>query len=121
MMFCRWPGNVRELRNHVQRAYILFDDIIESASPACGTSAAKVSNTEISVPIGTPLNEVDRKLIFATLDLCGGVKKRAADMLGISLKTLYNRLEEYAQSPPAQEAAAPPVSETSVSRQSTAG
>ncbi len=38
---------------------------------------------------------VHRKLVFATLELCGGVKKRAADMLGVSLKTLYNRLEEY--------------------------
>lgn len=38
---------------------------------------------------------MDRKLIYATLELCGGVKKRAADILGISLKTLYNRLEEY--------------------------
>jgi two-component system response regulator AtoC len=45
--------------------------------------------------VGTSLADVDRKLIFATLELCGGVKKRAADILGISLKTLYNRLEEY--------------------------
>jgi DNA-binding NtrC family response regulator len=49
----------------------------------------------ISIPVGTPLAEVDRRLILSTLELCGGVKKHAADVLGISLKTLYNRLEEY--------------------------
>jgi DNA-binding NtrC family response regulator len=49
----------------------------------------------LAIPVGTSLADVDRKLIFATLELCGGVKKRAADILGISLKTLYNRLEEY--------------------------
>ncbi len=49
----------------------------------------------MSIPVGTSLADVDRKLIFATMALCGGVKKRAADLLGISLKTLYNRLEEY--------------------------
>jgi DNA-binding NtrC family response regulator len=49
----------------------------------------------LAIPVGTSLADVDRKLIYATLELCGGVKKRAADILGISLKTLYNRLEEY--------------------------
>jgi DNA-binding NtrC family response regulator len=52
------------------------------------------------------LAEADRQLIFATLDQCGGVKKHAADILGISLKTLYNRLEEYAASGLDQRAAA---------------
>jgi len=53
----------------------------------------------LAIPVGTSLADVDRTLIFATLDLCGGVKKRAADLLGISLKTLYNRLEEYGGQP----------------------
>ncbi len=42
------------------------------------------------------LAEADRQLIFATLEQCSGVKKHAAEILGISLKTLYNRLEDYA-------------------------
>jgi DNA-binding NtrC family response regulator len=46
--------------------------------------------------VGVPLADADRRLIFATLEQCGGVKKHAAEVLGISLKTLYNRLEEYA-------------------------
>ena len=47
------------------------------------------------MPIGISLAEADKRLIFATLDQCDGVKKRAAEVLGISLKTLYNRLESY--------------------------
>jgi DNA-binding NtrC family response regulator len=50
----------------------------------------------VSVPVGMSLAEADRQLIFATLEQCSGVKKHAAEILGISLKTLYNRLEEYA-------------------------
>lgn len=90
-----WPGNVRELRNYVQRAFILSDQTIDAAalSPAM-TSQSPVGLT-LAIMVGTSLAEVDRKLIFATLELCSGVKKRAADILGISLKTLYNRLEEY--------------------------
>lgn len=90
-----WPGNVRELRNFIHRAYILSDQIIdtrilEPAPASCGTSTLT-----LAIPVGTSLADVDRKLIYATMELCGGVKKRAADLLGISLKTLYNRLEEY--------------------------
>jgi two-component system, NtrC family, response regulator AtoC len=92
----RWPGNVRELRNYIHRAYILSDDVIDAATvaPAIGTQQGSAGMT-LAIPVGTSLADVDRKLIFATLELCGGVKKRAADILGISLKTLYNRLEEY--------------------------
>jgi two-component system response regulator AtoC len=90
-----WPGNVRELKNYLHRAYILADELIDELDIAPQIAARTASGLSLSVPIGTSLAEVDRKLIFATLELCGGVKKRAADMLGISLKTLYNRLEEY--------------------------
>jgi DNA-binding NtrC family response regulator len=95
----RWPGNVRELRNYIQRAFILADDVIEAGAvgPTLPAQPASTGLT-LAIPVGTSLAEVDRKLIFATLDLCGGVKKRAADILGISLKTLYNRLEEYGSS-----------------------
>ncbi len=90
-----WPGNVRELRNFMQRAYILSERVIEA--PLLDAAPARCSATALTlaVPVGSSLADVDRQLIFATLELCGGVKKRAADLLGISLKTLYNRLEEY--------------------------
>ncbi len=94
-----WPGNVRELRNYVQRAFILSDQVIDAAALAPAMTTQSPAGLALAIPVGTSLAEVDRKLIFATLELCGGVKKRAADILGISLKTLYNRLEEYG--PPA--------------------
>lgn len=90
-----WPGNVRELRNFVQRAYILADQSIELPAPERSVTRSGLTALTLAIPVGTSLADVDRKLIFATLELCGGVKKRAADLLGISLKTLYNRLEEY--------------------------
>jgi DNA-binding NtrC family response regulator len=49
----------------------------------------------VTIPFGTSLADADRQLILATLEQCGGVKTRAAEILGISLKTLYNRLVEY--------------------------
>ena len=52
---------------------------------------------EITVKIGTPLDEIEERVTMATLARCGNVKKRAAEILGISLKTLYNRLEGYSQ------------------------
>lgn len=90
-----WPGNVRELRNFMQRAYILSDQVIDTQALAPGPAQCAATALTLAVPVGSSLAEVDRQLIFATLELCGGVKKRAADLLGISLKTLYNRLEEY--------------------------
>ena len=90
-----WPGNGRELRNYMQRSFILSDQTIDAAALAPTMTPQSSAGLTLSIPVGTSLADVDRKLIFATLELCGGVKKRAADILGISLKTLYNRLEEY--------------------------
>jgi DNA-binding NtrC family response regulator len=90
-----WPGNVRELRNFMQRAYILSDQVLDAPTLEAGPARCSATALTLAIPVGTSLADVDRKLIFATLELCGGVKKRAADLLGISLKTLYNRLEEY--------------------------
>ncbi|SNS35626.1 two component, sigma54 specific, transcriptional regulator, NtrC subfamily, Fis family [Noviherbaspirillum humi] len=95
LMNYHWPGNVRELRNHVQRAFILSDQVIDAAALTPVTTSQSPVGLTLAIPVGTSLADVDRKLIYATLELCGGVKKRAADILGISLKTLYNRLEEY--------------------------
>ena len=89
----RWPGNVRELKNAVQRAYILADDCVEMdfASVYC---TAPIGDC-LQIPVGTPLADIEREAIYATLDMCDGNKRRCAEMLGISLKTLYNRLAEY--------------------------
>ena len=96
-----WPGNVRELKNYVQRAFILADDVIE-ADLAPATVTAPESASLLTVRVGSTLEEVSRRLIEATLAECGS-KRKAADMLGISLKTLYNRLAAYKANEPADD------------------
>ncbi len=100
-----WPGNVRELRNVVQRAIIMSDGKViehiqlpDESGHAAVEIAAVSSDAEptIRIRVGTSIAEVERQLIVATLEFCGGSKERTADMLGVSLKTLYNRLREYA-------------------------
>src|SRR5690606_37143132 len=91
-----WPGNIRELRNYIYRSYILADEVIKGDFSAFELEAHSAGwGSEILVPVGVPLADANRQLILATLKQCGGVKKAAAEMLGISLKTLYNRLVEY--------------------------
>ena len=88
-----WPGNVRELKNLVHRAYILAEEHIGIDSLPLGVQETPGSN--LNVTVGTSLGEVEQRLILATLVDCEGDKKKAAEVLGISLKTLYNRLNEY--------------------------
>jgi DNA-binding NtrC family response regulator len=91
-----WPGNVRELKNYVYRAFILADEEVQA--PRAGASeapAAALAAESVAIPLGSTMEEAERLLIHATLRHCGGLKKRAAEVLGISAKTLYNRLEAY--------------------------
>src|SRR5215469_6061184 len=90
-----WPGNVRELKNYVQRAYIMADDQIECDLGAPEAAPKPDDGTTITIRVGTPLEEVERRVTMATLAYCGHVKRKAAEILGVSLKTLYNRLETY--------------------------
>jgi DNA-binding NtrC family response regulator len=92
-----WPGNVRELKNYVQRAYLLADSVIDDYTQTDASGTGAEHHDEITVKIGTPLDEIEERVTMATLARCGNVKKRAAAILGISLKTLYNRLESYSQ------------------------
>jgi two-component system response regulator AtoC len=94
-----WPGNVRELRNAVERAYILCDgelNLSEQEMPTLRTGAdAGGTDSGISIPIGATLEEIERTFILATLKHFEGDKRRTADVLGCSLKTLYNKLHAY--------------------------
>ncbi len=90
-----WPGNVRELKNYVQRSFIMADDVIECDVVVADTTPKSDDGTTITIRVGTPLEEVERRVTMATLAYCGHVKRKAADILGVSLKTLYNRLETY--------------------------
>jgi DNA-binding NtrC family response regulator len=94
-----WPGNVRELRNAVERAYILCDgelSLSEQDMPTLheGRGAGRATD-EIHLPIGASLDEIERTFILATLKHFQGDKRRAAEILGCSLKTLYNKLHAY--------------------------
>ncbi len=94
----RWPGNVRELRNAVERAYILCDgelDLADEDMPNLQGTGQSGDAEEICLSIGTTLDEIERTAILATLKHFEGDKRRAADVLGCSLKTLYNKLHAY--------------------------
>ena len=116
LMAYRWPGNVRELRNVVQRSYVMSDgvDITEEWLPservampaAAGTNASNGSNgsngpapagSVVGIPIGSTMAQAERQLILATFAHYKQQRERTASVLGISLKTLYNRLREYAE------------------------
>jgi DNA-binding NtrC family response regulator len=116
-----FPGNVRELKNAVQQAYILAEkeiaiehlpnDIATGAGaaarslpgaparPAAASSGDGRSGDTIPVAVPAALADVERSVILATLDRLGGYEAQAAERLGISLKTLYSRLREYASRP----------------------
>ena len=94
----RWPGNVRELRNVVYRAYVMSpgSTIVEDCLPQpYDAAAARPDPLQIDVRVGMTLADVDRRLTLATLEHLGRHKEKTAATLGISLKTLYNRLKEY--------------------------
>jgi len=115
-----WPGNVRELRNALERAVILAGEgavrmenlpvilqpqaaaapVAMAATAAAGqtTTTSDVSAAEsdaVRVPIGTTVGEAEKNLILRTLEHTRNNKTRAAEILGISLKTLHNKLKEY--------------------------
>jgi DNA-binding NtrC family response regulator len=106
-----WPGNVRELYNIVQRAYLLCErnvidhgDVRQHVLPCTPEGGEKM----IRVEVGDSLAEVERRLIEQTLQCCR-TREEAARLLGISTKTLYNKLRLYetiAQSDPAANSAA---------------
>ena len=106
-----WPGNVRELRNAIHRAYVLSDP------PAVQTEAAEAVLTDsgaaelrpvagddetwpaVPIRVGETLQAVEKRLLTATLLAVKGDKRVAAELLGVSLKTIYNKLKEYQLEP----------------------
>ncbi|MHB8735471.1 MAG: sigma-54-dependent transcriptional regulator [Terriglobales bacterium] len=94
-----WPGNVRELRNTLERAVILAEGTrleVSHLAPGFGKQAAMVDDGAcVRVPLGATVAEAERLLILRTLAQTQNNKTRAAESLGISLKTLQNKLKEY--------------------------
>jgi two-component system, NtrC family, response regulator HydG len=96
-----WPGNVRELKNCIERAFILADQTLELAPLIQNSNAAKGGDHDrerLDIRVGSRIYDMERSLIEATLDYFQGNKRRAADALGCSLKTLYNKLNGYSHS-----------------------
>ena len=92
-----WPGNARELRNAVNRAFILASEEITSEClplRPLGWSARDGGRDgeTLGIEVGMSVAEAERRLVLATLERAGGNKKRAAEILGISVKTVYSRL-----------------------------
>jgi transcriptional regulator with PAS, ATPase and Fis domain len=96
-----WPGNVRELRNTLERAVIVCDTaVIETKHlpPGFGQTPVRTSSDDpdaVRLGVGTTVGEAEKLLILKTLEATSNNKTRAAEMLGISLKTLHNKLKEY--------------------------
>ncbi|HEX7214997.1 MAG TPA: sigma-54 dependent transcriptional regulator [Methylomirabilota bacterium] len=95
-----WPGNVRELRNTLERAIIVCDgDTIlprhMPPAPALRSTESADGPDSVSFRVGTSLDDAEKALILKTLVANGNNKTRAADVLGISLKTLHNKLKAY--------------------------
>jgi transcriptional regulator with PAS, ATPase and Fis domain len=102
-MAYNWPGNVREMRNTLERAVIVCQGpVVEKKHlpPNFGTGVPMAPSADepgtVRLGVGTTVEEAERQLIMKTLDATHNNKTRAAEILGISLKTLHNKLKEYA-------------------------
>lgn len=101
-----WPGNVRELRNVLERSAILTrEGMIQlrhlpaelTQAPRQASPPVEAPEDIVTLPVGSTVDEAERLLILKTLEYTGNNKTRAAEILGISLKTLHNKLKLYRQ------------------------
>src|SRR5262249_9396494 len=92
-----WPGNIRDLRHAVERAVILCDaDLIQREQLPPDMSGKGPERQTFRLPYGLPLDLVEKEYILGSLQRNGGNKARTAEILGVSEKTLYNKLNRYA-------------------------
>jgi len=111
-----WPGNVRELKNTIERGYITGGAVIELEALSLGRTGTEAAATGAApaaapFPAGSSLADVERQLILSTLERLSGDKRQTAEVLGISLKTLYNRLYSYGEPKRRRKPAAVPASD----------
>jgi len=105
-----WPGNVRELRNVLERAVIIVEGaVVETRHLPLGFGQTAIKSSSSGDPsavhlgVGTTVEEAERQLILKTLEATNNNKTKAAEILGISLKTLHNKLKEYGSASAANE------------------
>lgn len=97
-----WPGNVRELRNVLERAVVTNPGETlrkKDLAPDFGRTAPVTVDDDLRLRPGLKVAEAEHRLILETLSFTQNNKTRAAEMLGISLKTLHNKLKEYESQP----------------------
>ena len=105
MMAYDWPGNGRELRNTVERAVILCPDgapldaghLPRGFGKGHAPAAQALDASMVPIHVGSSVDEAERLLILRTLEATGQNKTRAAEILGLSLKTLHNKLKLYSR------------------------
>ncbi len=94
----QWPGNVREIKNVIERAVVLTQDrVITQKDLPENISREKIEERKLTIPFGMPLREIEKKVIIETLRRSKGDKEIAANLLGITPRTIYrkmNSLEE---------------------------
>ncbi|HET8799247.1 MAG TPA: sigma-54 dependent transcriptional regulator [Thermoanaerobaculia bacterium] len=93
-----WPGNVRELRNVINRAFIMArtDTLTLDCLPdKLVAGRRKRTRDTVTIPLGQPMEEVERIVIEETLTMTDGDRRKTAEILGISYKTLYNKTKKY--------------------------
>ncbi len=101
-----WPGNVRELRNVINRAFIMARGnalTVECLPDKYLGNRRKRSRNAVTIPLGQPMEEVERIVIEETLHMTDGDRRKTAEILGISYKTLYNKTKKYKAAGPEDE------------------
>lgn len=94
---CDWRGNVRELENAIERAVLLANEKVLLPKHLFFEEMLSTSNESVSVKVGVSLRDMEREVIFKTLKEVGDNRTHAARLLGISIRTLRNKLREYRQ------------------------
>lgn len=94
-----WPGNIRELENFIRRALALSTGDVVGTEVLEGIQFGSNGRSKTTLQAGLTLEEVERQLVERTLEATGGNRTRAADMLGVSLRTVRNKIREYGLPP----------------------
>lgn len=91
-----WPGNVRELKNVINRAVVMCEgDVLLPDHLPRRLRAGDGGRAMVSLPVGSTMEEMEREMLVRTLEYTAGNRRRAAEMLGISRRTLYNKIDRY--------------------------
>jgi len=91
-----WPGNIRELENTIERAVVLTRaDVVSAEDLPEKVRQGPAGADTVTIPIGTTLKDIERRVIEETLRFTGGDKTAAANLLGIASRTIYRKLNGF--------------------------